>query len=62
MEQGSFMQSVRDRRCSPEGYQIRESPDSMGWNVKADLKAFSAVLNAPSGFYSVLDGEKSLFS
>ncbi len=56
------MQSVRDRRCSREGYQIRKSPDSMGWNVKADLKAFSAVLNAPSGFYSVLDGEKSLFS
>lgn len=49
------MQSVQYRRCSPEGYQIREGPDSMGWNVKADLKAFYAALNAPSGLYSFLD-------
>lgn len=59
--QGSFTQSVQDRRCSLDGYQIRESPDSMGWNVKADLKAFSAVLKAPSGFDSFLNWEKSLF-
>lgn len=32
-----------------------ESPDLMRWKVKADLKAFSAVLNAPSGLYSFLD-------
>lgn len=54
MEQGSFIQSLQDGRCSPEGYRIRESsksPESMGWNVKADLRAFCAVSKTPSGFY-----------
>lgn len=65
MEQGSFIHSLQDGRCSLEGYRIRESsksPDSMGWNVKADLRAFCAVSKAPSGFYLLSYWEKSNFS
>lgn len=53
IEQESFIQSLQDGRCSPKGYRIRESSkssDSMGWNVKADLRAFCAVSKTPSGF------------
>lgn len=64
MEQGSFIQSLQDGRCSPEGYRIRESsksPESMGWNVKADLRAFCAVSKTPSGFYLLSYWEKYIF-
>lgn len=64
MEQGSFIESLQDGRCSPEGYRIRESsksPDSMGWNFKADLRAFCAVSKNPSGFYLLTYLEKKNF-
>lgn len=59
-----WLWNKEDGRCSQEGYRIRnssKSPDLMGWNLKADLRAFCVVSKTPSWFYSFSYWEKYFF-